>query len=462
MKTTVPGLFLFALAFHILFHIVTLAGVVHRRHKFPLSGRVVWLLVPIWMAFGGYGAFQLAEALTDTGCVSVFLFEAIIVFPGILAEYLRVLRLWIFYYSAEELLKIRDTEALKVVDPNVKVPTAWFTKKKKYFRFSFLGKVYAAMVSVTTALTAVVFVNAPPNPDLYYFFISPGCQTMPATMMFSHTILVLGVVAVLVTAWKIRNVSDGYFMVTEYKLSALSAVAILIARLYVGRSPAVAGGFAIQNLLAALACMLGTASFLMYPLYKGRQKKYANLARVSSIEHQHVVHQLTMSDLLANRSYELEKRSFLSHIVKEFAMDQLLFYEAAVDFAACATKWDSKTLCSNAMEIYDKFIRRDADQEANISHTIRTSIDEEFATHISGFDPKSEQDSDISYALLGTMSTDVFETARSVVYRMLSNDTYARWKAKYVVSAKDRSSHDRDRSPKLELDMADGTSVVLK
>ena len=101
----------------------------------------------------------------------------------------------------------------------------------------------------------------------------------------------------------------------------------------------------------------------MYPIYKSFDSKSNQERSPSRVLDTESLARLSMESVLIDPSYAVEKESFLAHAMKEFSVEQVLFYEAASEFAAHAGEWDDNMLCTKAMEVYDTFIRQEADQE---------------------------------------------------------------------------------------------------
>lgn len=135
--------------------------------------------------------------------------------------------------------------------------------------------------------------------------------------------------------------------------------------------PSEIGEFAVQNLAAGLACNLATVTFFIYPIHKVYYHTRVLHDRSSFVEDKSRL-KLSMKVVLHEPKYAREKCSFLHHIENEFAVDQFLFYEAALDFAedAGCGQWNGDKLCTKIMEIYDTYIRRDANQEVRISDVL--------------------------------------------------------------------------------------------
>eukprot|EP01083_Nonionella_stella_P075540 205414_1 len=113
-------------------------------------------------------------------------------------------------------------------------------------------------------------------------------------------------------------------------------------------------------------------------------------------------------DLIANPG---SREAFKQHLMREFSVENLMFYDAAVNFRRMADGpvKDRAALRTVALQVYDTYVKPGSDNEINISSFQRKDITQHIATN------------DVPEA-------DVFECAAEEILKLMATDSLRRYR----------------------------------
>lgn len=159
--------------------------------------------------------------------------------------------------------------------------------------------------------------------------------------------------ALLWTSWKVRDISDGYFIKLEFRyvgicwICYISAIALSIAF----RDFTIVFLCACVNALS-VQCSLGI--ILLYPIWKSFEDQRLQKQQLMT------KHAESFTNLLITEQYagDLDKMQFKTHLTKVFSAEYILFYEAALEFEkkSHSGNLSNEEMSLRAAKIYYQFI----------------------------------------------------------------------------------------------------------
>lgn len=404
------------------FAVAGLVFFVRRRKKFPLNGRDPALIVIVGVGSAVTGVYFPISGITDVSCTVAALIELNIGFLAVTAMLMRLLRLWFLYYAAEEQVKRHRAKF------SGEAPT-WFADHRHYTSTKFIMKMLFAIFGAHFLITELTFALAPETTVP----INQKCPNLGIALLFASAFDFLVVVLVLVTAWRIRHIKDGFGIRKELIYTTLTAVLVLPA-IDLHETVLTDVEFPIFAFLILIGCTFEIAVIFYFPLYLSKKHERIESIKRERMQKAHLtrIMDLTLKDILTLEEHADLLEDFEQHLSTEFSFENMMFWKRAGEYTAGYDKLDDEGVMKRAVEIYNDFIRPGGPFEANLPHPIRKGLTKRLCDSIEGFTKGNSQQVIENLRSTTRVDRDVFDLAQASVFRLMALDTFVRWQLKTV------------------------------
>lgn len=276
-------------------------------------------------------------------------------------------------------------------------PKAWFVSRRRYARTWFL----LAMILVSSVVVfGAVFV--PLLVETSAFMDTLPTQTCSWVGYSSWIVRCSSGVAILLvmyTALKIRMLTDGYWIKGEFKLLAIFGTFIMLVTLATA-APEDSSTFNYQSFVRWFGFQACLAISLDYPIYLTFKHGHGQhqRKRLSSRTDSQASNQTAaaggggwnvppLEQILLNDDYAALREDFKAHLVREFSIENYLFFNASYNFEYRKARSESdEHLARSAVKIYYEFIQDDSPSQVNVQFSERKAVEKALRKCILNFD----------------------------------------------------------------------------
>lgn len=443
-----------ALAVVTVLHIcIALASFLRRRHVFPIKGRSLTLVALQAACMSIYFLFRASEAVfpnDDLSCSAFSIYRALVNLNSIV--YLgRLWRLWYLYFWARENLskcddKIVDEakgtspaidsdqgEANEPIEPNEVVPSAcraqkmendadgpdtkeidesvdemaislgpvsssqdesttesktvlgdskrlrWFAKHRYLIQERFLQKTVVVITFVIVMAFIATYYGASSGDEEVSFSIDQPCPGVQALALFISIFGVALVIFILFSVYKLRHARDAYHLRTEFAMTLFCIILSFVVTL-------IFTGEGVSQLASLVVGHLYIVVSLDFPILLSLRNTSLNSRSKRRVKFP------TLSEILLERKHMDLREIVREQFVKEFCVENYVFFYAAYDFEAKAQSYGSETamarkaVAQSAFEIYDKFLGEHSPYQINLPNDMRHEVISALRVSITNFD----------------------------------------------------------------------------
>lgn len=389
-----------------------------RRDKYPIRQRSVPLMILLASALNLHFCMEPLPPLFDINECSPFILYYVGLTIAVTCILVRLWRLWFLYYSARERLdsatdksrnkpnsilrrsveSANESIELDVIDLGIeatdtsehyKLPSHnsdWFSRHRHWIRDSnlvlFVGGLSALFLIVLMVLYAVFIRATGKNTMFLPFPASNNCLAVQVVILAGSCFAWSMVTLVLFTAWFLRHVQDAYYMKFEFKMLFVAALGNTVPA---HTLTALGYGSGTVHLVTFYSTQLFVASVLTIPVAASFVIKRSTNPSDSTENALNVVQVPAFEELLHGVDNDKFRNSFKEQLVREFCVENYIFYFAALNFENDEERSDMSTARA-AIDIYQEFLIKNGRNEINISGRLRENIEDCLRASIVNFD----------------------------------------------------------------------------
>lgn len=286
--------------------------------------------------------------------------------------------------------------------------TKWYLEHKHYMGDEFLLKLFLTKSGLETIalLSTFAFVRGLRDAN-FTTGEEVWCESLSIPLWLTLVMAFYTSIAVVYAAYRFGEVEDGFFLKRELKYAG--AAALFGAIIWLGLHYLVPQPLA-RVLASGWVCILeGGIIFLsgVYPISKtytmGERKMPAEIQMSSNSSEKFS----SLEDVL--RSYDGRER-FRAHLKLEFAVENLMFWEAVEEFRKEYDETDPDYNMELGARVMRRFINDDAPLQVNIAHRTSQEL-------LSGFESGKE-----------SLAMNFFDKAQGKIFQLMALDNFISFK----------------------------------
>lgn len=340
---------------------------VRRRDMFPVRARHIALVAASVITSTCENYALMYITFNGLYCTWLRVVSHILSASRITNVMLRYFRLYALFSRAREGLRLQQSE--KWTFGLVQRPTKKaFTWLQRFSSDSFVLKMWIGLslaypLVLLPAFGALSGVESLSTGDQFCSAIQPGRFLAVATSSL------LGVEALTILI-ALRRLNDNYGIKQElfaYVAMSVSYFAVLYAIPENAISPIE------TELVEWTVFQLFVFITLYYPVYLSYREQRRRQKRLNiDVDQQGL--EITFEQVLNDDQYAEFRTSFESHLVREFSMENLIFYKVTRQFEAMVGGMSDTDAAVAALQILMEFVRDDASFQVNLPEAIRTNV----------------------------------------------------------------------------------------